>query len=178
MHGMRSRIVIDLETTGLDSANDEILTLSICDIDGTEIYDRMFKPQRTTEWPEAEAVNDISPEMVATCPPIADHVAEIQKIMDDAAEVFIYNAHFDSAFLEAAGIHVDPSKIEDTMIGFAAAYGEWNENYGDYRWQRLTTAAAHVGHEWTGRAHGSLADARATAAVQRWLNARRISDDA
>lgn len=30
-------------------------------------------------------------------------------------------------------------------------------------------AADHIGYEWTGRAHGSLADALATLAVQRWL---------
>lgn len=29
--------------------------------------------------------------------------------------------------------------------------------------------ADHIGYEWTGRAHGSLADALATLAVQRWL---------
>lgn len=33
----------------------------------------------------------------------------------------------------------------------------------------LLDAADHIGYEWTGRAHGSLADARATLAVQRWL---------
>ena len=27
----------------------------------------------------------------------------------------------------------------------------------------------NIGYEWTGRAHGSLADALATLAVQRWL---------
>lgn len=34
---------------------------------------------------------------------------------------------------------------------------------------RLVDAADHIGYEWTGRAHGSLADALATLAVQRWL---------
>ena len=33
----------------------------------------------------------------------------------------------------------------------------------------LLDAADHIGYEWTGRAHGSLADALATLAVQRWL---------
>lgn len=33
----------------------------------------------------------------------------------------------------------------------------------------LVDAADHIGYEWTGRAHGSLADALATLAVQRWL---------
>lgn len=34
---------------------------------------------------------------------------------------------------------------------------------------KLVDAAGHIGYEWTGRAHGSLADALATLAVQRWL---------
>lgn len=33
----------------------------------------------------------------------------------------------------------------------------------------VVDAADHIGYEWTGRAHGSLADALATLAVQRWL---------
>lgn len=34
---------------------------------------------------------------------------------------------------------------------------------------KVVDAADHIGYEWTGRAHGSLADALATLAVQRWL---------
>lgn len=37
---------------------------------------------------------------------------------------------------------------------------------------KLTDAADHIGYEWTGRAHGSLADALATLAVQEWLESR------
>lgn len=39
----------------------------------------------------------------------------------------------------------------------------WRRRY------KLVDAADHIGYEWTGRAHGSLADALATLAVQRWL---------
>lgn len=35
--------------------------------------------------------------------------------------------------------------------------------------EELTRLYDHIGYEWTGRAHGSLADALATLAVQRWL---------
>lgn len=34
----------------------------------------------------------------------------------------------------------------------------------------------HIGYEWTGRAHGSLADALATLAVQRWLEQRLVAE--
>ena len=39
----------------------------------------------------------------------------------------------------------------------------------DFESEEEAVAAAHIGYEWTGRAHGSLADALATLAVQRWL---------
>ena len=34
----------------------------------------------------------------------------------------------------------------------------------------------HIGYEWTGRAHGTLADALATLAVQRWLEQRLVAE--
>ena len=50
--------------------------------------------------------------------------------------------------------------ITDTMNLFTWFMG---------RRYKLVDAADHIGYEWTGRAHGSLADALATLAVQRWL---------
>lgn len=44
-------------------------------------------------------------------------------------------------------------------------YLAWLEHKAD----RYTTVYGYIGYEWTGRAHGSLADALATLAVQRWL---------
>lgn len=41
--------------------------------------------------------------------------------------------------------------------------------HGKAKAHKLVDAADHIGYEWTGRAHGSLADALATLAVQRWL---------
>lgn len=51
-------------------------------------------------------------------------------------------------------------RITDTMNLFTWFMG---------RRYKLVDAADHIGYEWTGRAHGSLADALATLAVQRWL---------
>lgn len=52
------------------------------------------------------------------------------------------------------------ARITDTMNLFTWFMG---------RRYKLVDAAEHIGYEWTGRAHGSLADALATLAVQRWL---------
>lgn len=64
-------------------------------------------------------------------------------------------------FLSAVGVRPrEDARITDTMNLFTWFMG---------RRYKLVDAADHIGYEWTGRAHGSLADALATLAVQRWL---------
>lgn len=58
------------------------------------------------------------------------------------------------------GIYPEDARITDTMKEFTWFMG---------RRYKLVDAADHIEYEWTGRAHGSLADALATLAVQRWL---------
>lgn len=166
-------ICLDCETTGLDYFKDEILTLSIVDWAGATLYDGRFKPARQTEWPEAERVNGISPESVAQCPPISQDLEEIQGIVDSADKVIGYNVTFDQRFLEAAGVRFGRKAICDTMLEYAELAGDWDEYHQDWRWWRLTEAADAIGYEWTGAAHGSLADALATLAVQKWVERER-----
>lgn len=61
---------------------------------------------------------------------------------------------------KSAAIGARKARITDTMKEFTWFMG---------RRYKLVDAADHIGYEWTGRAHGSLADALATLAVQRWL---------
>ena len=57
----KSKIIcIDIETTGLDRNNDEILQVSIINGRGKTLYNSYIKPDYTTEWKEAEAINKIS----------------------------------------------------------------------------------------------------------------------
>ena len=69
----------------------------------------------------------------------------------------------DAVYLFRLAVGVRPredARITDTMKEFTWFMG---------RRYKLVDAADHIGYEWTGRAHGSLADALATLAVQRWL---------
>lgn len=78
-----------------------------------------------------------------------------------ADEIIGYNVGFDLGFLSAVGVRPrEDARITDTMKLFTWFMG---------RRYKLVDAADHIGYEWTGRAHGSLADALATLAVQRWL---------
>ena len=60
-----NRVYLDTETTGLHpEEGDEILSLTIVDANGRLLFDERFKPKHKKEWPEAQAVNHISPDDV------------------------------------------------------------------------------------------------------------------
>lgn len=170
------RIVLDTETTGVDARKDEILTLSIVDGDANVLWDGLYRPRYAREWPYAERINGISPSDVADCPLITEHVEEIKRIVRSAEEVVIYNAAFDRKFLAAIGADAAPGqKVTDTMLEFSDFYREPNSRHpGQYRWQKLSVAAEHIGYDWgDGHAHSSVDDCLATLAVQKWLDARK-----
>ena len=160
------RIVIDRETTGLDAAWDEILQLSIIDADtGEKIFDEYFKPFFIKDWPEAQAVNHISPEMVADKPYFAEKVVEIQQIIAAAHTVIGYNVvGYDRDFLEAKGISFKSvERYIDVMLDYAVVYGEYSDYFQDFKWQKLSACAADLGYDWgEGAAHNSLDDCYAT----------------
>lgn len=170
---VRGSICVDTETTGLDPKEDEILTISIVDWNGAAVFDGKFKPKRKRAWAEAAAVNGITPESAEGMPAIDGFLPELRRIFAEADEVIGYNLPFDLAFLEKVGVQPRPdAKLADAMLEFAEAYGEPSESHpGEFRWKKLTFAAEHVGHEWTGAAHGSMADALATLDVAKWVEA-------
>ena len=109
----------------------------------------------------ASAVNGIYPEDVADLPTIETAIPRLREIFAGADEIIGYNVGFDLGFLSAVGVRPrEDARITDTMNLFTWFMG---------RRYKLVDAADHIGYEWTGRAHGSLADALATLAVQRWL---------
>lgn len=169
-------ISYDMETTGLSRENDDILQLSIVDEHGNKLFNKMFKPTKKTEWPEAAAVNGITPEKVRNLPAFSAYQAEIQRIFDEASLLVGYNQRsFDDEFLAANGISIDSSKSVDVMFEFSEFYGEENThpegfNKTPYKWKKLGQAADFFGYDWgTEHAHDSLADAKATMFVYRSL---------
>jgi len=71
-----NRVYLDTETTGLHpEEGDEILSLTIVDANGRLLFDERFKPKHKKEWPEAQAVNHISPDDV-------EHLTTIDAYMD------------------------------------------------------------------------------------------------
>lgn len=153
-------VVYDIETTGLDPEKDEILQVSVIDGDGNVLMNTYVKPSNHTEWPDAEAVHGITPEMVADAPMFWEISLELQCIFNYAKNHVSYNGAFDRSFLMKQGIDFGDAIQHDVMLEFAPIYGEWNDYRQDYKWQKLTKCAAYYGYEF--KAHDSLEDVRAT----------------
>ena len=160
-------VYLDTETTGLyPSDGAEIIEVAICDDDGNALVNSFVKPTQRTEWPDAQAINGISPAMVADAPLLADLLPAIRAAVA-GKRVVIYNAGFDVKFFPADLF--DGCDIKCCMLRYAEHAGDWNDSRRDWRWHKLTSAAYDVGHAWTGDAHRALGDTLATRSVWRWM---------
>lgn len=165
-----NRVYLDTETTGLHpEEGDEILSLTIVDANGRLLFDERFKPKHKKEWPEAQAVNHISPDDVEHLTTIDAYMEQICRILDRIADEIVgYNIAFDIGFLKAAGATINPdAAIIDTMQEFMDAFG--NSNTG-HRYQPLSMAAERLGYNWTSAPHGSLSDTLACLAAQKCVD--------
>ena len=161
-------VFLDIETTGLHaSAGDEILELCICDDVGQVIINSLVKPTQKTDWPEAQAIHGIAPDDVKHAPTLTDLMPQVLAAVHQK-RVVIYNSCFDVRFFPYGTFNAADS-VECCMLRFSANLGEWNDYRNDWRWHKLSFAAAHVGHEWTGDAHRAHADVLATRSVWLWM---------
>lgn len=154
-------IIIDTETTGIDD-NAEILQFSAIDKYGTKIMDKYFKPYHTNSWTQAQAVNGISPEMVAGCKPIIMDKEAIEDMISGYDLIVGYNIPFDLRMCQQNGLVFRKDSF-DIMRTFARIYGEYNPQYRSYKWKKLLECANYYGYKpeksnW----HNSLGDCYAT----------------
>lgn len=159
-------IVIDIETTGLSRSSDvsfghEILQLAIIDDAGEVLLNELYKPELVAEWAEAEAIHGITASDVASSSTIAERLGAIQEILDAADYVAIYNAEFDVAFLEAAGLKLKRRNV----ICLMREGSQKGNHHGS-----LGARAAAIGYKLEG-AHDAVADCKAALALLNELKA-------
>jgi DNA polymerase-3 subunit epsilon len=168
-------IILDTETTGLgDDA--EICEMTIINIRGDELFNRLIKPMRLIP-PEASKIHGITDNMVVDAPTWADVYDEIMVIITGASRLLIYNRDFDTRMIRqsslaagviGAGRVLRAQKIDCVMDKFAEWYGGWNDYYQTYRWQKLSTAAKSFGVAPSNE-HRAMADCRLTLEVIRGM---------
>lgn len=169
-------IILDTETTGLRAGEDDLLQISIIDDSGEVLINQYLQPS-AEEWPEAQAINHITPEDVRNCPHVWDPAVHdrIQRVLDDADMIIGYNTEFDIGFLLAADFEIPAVAQIDVMRDFAQIYGEWSDAHGEYKWQKLTTAAKYYGYTWDAAdAHNALGDCYATLYVYNEMRKHKL----
>jgi len=162
---MSATVYLDTETTGL-SQYDEIVEISILDNDGDVLLDTLVRPKNHSNWLDAQVIHGITPEAVEEAPTLDDLHKSIVEIVS-GRDVVIYNADYDSQYLQTELAAV--SSVTCCMLAYAEYRKEWSEYWENYRWHKLTDAAADVLHDWQGDCHRALADCHATRAVWRYL---------
>jgi DNA polymerase III epsilon subunit-like protein len=164
--GKMSNLYLDIETTGLDCLNDEILEIAIINDGGQTLLNTLVKPTRNTNWPEAEEIHGIQPNDVVSAPSLEELQPLLIELLIDQ-HIVIYNANFELGFLKDE--LQKAASVTCCMEAFAAEYGEWSEYWGNYRWQTLATAARYVQYQWPAKSHRALQDALATRSVWQYL---------
>ncbi|MCY4313511.1 MAG: 3'-5' exonuclease [Gammaproteobacteria bacterium] len=148
-------VYLDLETTGFSPVDDEILEIAIIDDKGKVLVNSLIRPERSDQWPNAEAIHGITPDMVADAPALREFEISIMRALRGKRAV-IYNSGFDARFLP----------IEEWSKSIECCMTRWARYTGTK--QKLEIAAAEVGYSFVG-AHRALADCRATRAVWNYL---------
>lgn len=175
--------VLDTETTGLDQRA-EIVSIAIVDPNGQPLLNTLVKPTRPIP-PDATRIHGITNEAVADAPSWAEVYVQVKQIIS-GHPLIIYNSEYDIALLHQSTFRAKvapinwvnlPSDIACAMLAYAEYWGEWNDYYESYRWQKLAVACHQQGIEVVG-AHGALADCLMTLALCRKVWGEKEPDHA
>lgn len=165
-------VCIDIEATDISTKDTaDIIQVSICDLEGNELYNQLINPGY--EIPENEKHN-ITTEMVQNAPFLSDAWEAMHTILLQADVVLAYSTESDFAYLQKSA--------EKKILNFELDYNTWldvaelsKDLIGALRWQsekmywfyktpKLTHAyEVLLSKSFPGDAHDALADARATA---------------
>lgn len=156
-------LILDTETTGLEEP--EIVQLGLLDRFGEAIIDTLLKPDRPEKLLKkhkggqcASDIHGIYPADVKDCLTFAD-IYEKLRVHLNGCHLIIYNRDYDwpimvRSFNEISQIAPQPRLISCAMLRYAAYCGEWNDYFGNWRWQKLPEGD-----------HSAIGDCRSTLAL-------------
>lgn len=159
---------IDLETGGFDPLTCDVLEIGVVDDGGQVLLNTLIRPVKQTEWPKAQEVNKIAPDMVLdnpNLPTLVDIVPHLVTILG-GDDIVAYNAPFDCSFLQPYGILLD-RRAHCAMAAWSGYKGVWDSGRGCLKRHKQVDAAAEIGFKWNehGDAHRACADAQACRAI-------------
>ena len=142
-------VFLDTETTGL-GYRDEVVSVALVDLPGNVLLNTLIKP-RIPIGAEAAAIHRITQGAVDHAPGF-DAILPILLQLTVGWAVVMWNANFDHRMLRqsiakiamAEDFNLDPCCA---MELYAQFWGEWDRYHGNFRWQKLSLAAAQCGIE-------------------------------
>ena len=154
-------VVLDTETTGLIAP--EVVAAAVVDHRGETRLNALVRPGKPIE-PGATAITGITEAKLAGCPAFPEvYPALVEAVA--GRTVAIYNAEYDRQALanscQRYGLPVPRFEAWCVMVWFAEAYGQWDPVRRSFTWQKLATAAAHLGVE-PEAAHSAIGDCLTT----------------
>jgi len=155
-------ISFDTEYTNTPKHN-ELLELSIIDVDGNEIFHHYFKPEYVSKWNRSQDIHGITPEQVKDESPFSEYINEVQAIIDDADYIVGFELESDIKMLESSGIEpIETSKMLEMREWYWLINTSEEKEYSNV--PCLITCAEELGFDWNanGRAHCATTDAIAT----------------
>ena len=168
-------LILDTETTGLgDDA--EVVELAVIDCAGAVLLDTLVRPSGPVP-AEAAAIHGITDAMLAEAPTWSEVHDRFCDLVE-GRQVVIYSREFDTRVItqtarryglpapQGFDLVLDPGRIHCAMQAYAEFRGEWSAEKGQYRWQKLSAAAAQQGVTVT-NAHRALGDCLMTLGVVR-----------
>ena len=167
-------ICLDLGTTGPNPVEDEIAAIAIVGWAGNVLHERKYRPSRRELWQAASEINGVSPDNQIDLPSFFDDQAKIREIIWGADEVIVYNASCVMRFLEYNDAAPSSgTRVTDTMYEYCHCLEKANHDSNCLAQSELADAAVRIGYAWENSPHGTVTNALACLAVQKWIEGRQ-----
>lgn len=163
-------ICLDLGTTGPNPVEDEIVAIAIVDWKGNVLHEGKYRPSRRKLWQAASEVNGVIPDNQIDLPSFFDDQLKIRGIIWGADEVIVYNAPRVMTFLEYNDAAPSSgTRVTDAMYEYCRWLGKASHDSNCLAHIELADAAARIGYAWENSLHGTVTNALACLAIQKWI---------
>lgn len=168
-------VVLDTETTGLDrNGADEVIEVALLAPNGSVLYQSLIQTQDPKRSGLKTTLHGISRSLLdKEGKPFPEVWADLIIHLEGKPPILAYGSDFDRALLEATAqryhLAFPPCPWECVLSAYARYHGEWNDWYGDWKFQSLNTACRCLGIPRGMGIHRAVKDASDTLAVLRAL---------